>query len=1521
MAVLSFKVQADYEKVVKLREEIAKLETQLRGVGKNTPSAEIKELERKLSEAKGEFTSLATEAAKAGSAMDKNFKADIRSASKEVDAFTAKIIEQKAIIKDTESDIRKFGKEYQKAFASGKTNEANEWKQELDAARSVLDERKQGLFDLTQEQAKARLKVKDLKNAYAEFKDEAGETTKANEGFQLSLGKVAGIIGGVAALKQLASQVVAVRAQFQDMETQIETLVGKDTTAKIMPQIKEMAKISPLTMTDIVGAEKMMLSFNIEAEKSIDYLKALSDVSMGNSQKFNSLTLAFSQMSSAGRLMGQDLLQMINAGFNPLQIISEKTGKSIAQLKEEMSKGAISAEMVQQAFLDATAAGGKFYNMSENASKTINGQISMMQDAMDAVFNEIGTKTEGIIIKSIQTVTKLIQNYEKIGKVLVGLIATYGAYRTAVVLVTAAKGQETLAEIALTKAKLAAKAAQDALNKSMLTNPYVALAVVVAGLVAAMWALSDSTTSAERAQEKYARDKEEAANKEKEHADAIQGLIDKVRDETQAESERILALEALKNEYPNIFAQYDIEKLKLEDILKIKKQINEEDAARKSQGLQDSLADIDAQIAKAEAALQDAMSMGSVRYIKNSQAQVDTLKAYREQLVQEILNSSIANFNASLTDASLDELQAYQKQLDSGTFELEGKHVDDKTKETLKKSVEAAINKLSTATTYSQDYKAAQKEWETVKKELDKIEKDKDAYTTKQYEEAKARKETAEKNFKKLGGDTTGKGAKTEADAVKTYNEQLAQQEKVEAAQKRSDKERARTAKDMEFMVEQARISAMKEGAEKKRAQRELDDKKELESLERQKQDYIEKVVEAERAVFDAQEEQRAKNDKNYKKQTFDSEAAAKKVDTKAYDDAIIYTTNRQKSQQDEVLKELLDKYKSYEDKKQEIVIAYLNESDELQAMYEQTGDERYKRSLDERHKAYLQAMYALEQEADSAYKQIFRDPSKMTEDGLNKALDLAEEKLQKLIDSGAEADSLEPLYNQIKAIREELDNYNISGIVSDLMSLVKQAENLREARVRLETLDVNSELYRKEKEAVDRASDNLKKSLVATGVSEFNSLLEKSADAMHQIAQESGDIKLDELANAFDTASGIINSSVQGMLQAGPWGLLVGLVTSTIGAIANLAIEAKIADAKISSSMANFRREIQLTQLVVDEADFSGLFGSLQFDVVQDSLIKAKNAIGAFIEESEKLKSLSWKYGTGISWFPEEGVLFETYDKIESLKNADVWDESGLLDVEKAEAFLATSETITDEARKQVQHAIELQKAYDEAQRVIDDFLSSFIGSTASDITDAIFEGIDNGSDAWDIFEEKGAEAIRALGKQMLQETIMKNLSDVWTDKLREAAGDPNALADTYAQMMEWLKSQMGAYQEAAQAWEGEYGHLYQQKEGTEQQEATSKGYQSLSEDTGNELVGRALAQYESNLRMEEAMRLTKESVDIMAANQVYIRDIAAESRALIADSYLELQQIRENTGAVIKPIKDMSAKMADWDTYIKRL
>lgn len=1231
---------------------------------------------------------------------------------------------------------------------------------------------------------------------------------------------------------------------------------------------------------------------------------------------------------------------MINAGFNPLQQISEKTGKSISQLKEEMSKGAISAEMVQQAFLDATAAGGKFYNMSENASKTINGQISMMQDAMDAVFNEIGTKTESVIIKSIQTVTKLIQNYETIGKVLVGLITTYGAYRTAVALVTAAKGKETLAELALTKARIAAKAAQDALNKSMLTNPYVALAVVVAGLVAAMWALGDSTTAAERAQEKYARDKEEAARKEKEHADAIQGLIDKVRDETQAESERILALEALKNEYPNIFAQYDIEKLKLEDILKIKKQINEEDAARKSQGLQDNLLDVDAQIAKAEAALQDAMTMGSVRYIKNTQTQIETLKEYRNNLLKDILNNSIANFTASLSDASMDELKDVQKRLDSGEFKLDGKDIDESTKKTLKDAVEKAINGLKNAPKYSEDYKAAKDEWEAAKKALEEIEKDKDRFTTKQYEAAKARKETAEKNFKNLGGDTKGK---TETDAVKAYNESLALQEKTQLAQNRTDKERARTAKDMEFMVEQARISAMKEGAEKKRAQRELDNKKELENLERQKQDYIDKVVEAEKAAFDARQEQMAKNDKQYKKKTFDSEAARAGVDAKAYDEAIEHTRQKQIMQESEFVNSLYEQYKAYEDKKRDMENAYLEDILALNTEYLQTGDEKYIRSIEERNKAYVQALNNLEAAyGTEEYKMIFGDPQRMTSETIEKALEAARKKMSQL-NKDADPESFKALSDAIERLENARDNNPFKGWDTSVMGLIQklyQIRNIRKDILKYEQ-EGNKEAAEASKAQLESSKKDLNRAIVGTGVSQFGKALSTAAASMKAVAEASGDIHLEEQAEALERAGSAVSAIATGAASGGWIGAIVGGATALIDMLISSVTESKVVAAEAKKAYEDYLDEIAHTARSIDDEDYETIFGVRALEKVTQASENAKRSLEDY-EKALKAKGTTYSYTsngkTTTRWQSDlESMLVlegeknpnknkKTLEAISTLseKFEGLFDENGNLNLALAKEVLeAYSKYSNEEWYEALSDATQALEDYEKNIAIVDNYLTSLFSNVGSEIADAIMQG----NDALEVLEENAGDIFKSIAKEMIMSTLMSaDFIEDYKKRLREAMATDGA-ADDASVLADFVTELKGNINAASEKWEelkriaGEQGIDLSLSGATEQQEATSKGYQTLSEDTGSELVGRALAQYESNLRMEESMRMTKESVDLMAANQTHIRDIAAESRALIADSYLELQQIRENTGAVIKPIKNLSDKIDKWDSKIMGL
>ena len=709
MATLYFKVSSDYEEVIRLRQECEKLEAQLLKMDKRKSPGAVASMETQLASTRQQMMGLVTEAAKAGAVMENDFKKKIYDASQSVNGFTEQIITQKNVVKNVEADVKRLGEAYRTALKSNPIG-AQRKLSEYNAARRVLEEERAALFGLTQQQAEARLSVKKLRDEYSLYKKEAGDTvdvTKQVKEAMLDMGKK--FVGGYS-IKEFLSKMVRVRGEFQSMQTAIETMVGKDMAGVLIPQIKELAKVSPLTLSDMVNAEKMMLGFNIQAEDTIRYLQALSDISMGDGVKFKSLTLAFSQMSATGKLMGQDLNQMINAGFNPLQIIAEKTGKSIATLKEEMSKGSVSAEMVQQAFIDATSAGGKFYQMSENASKTINGQLSMMQDALDAAFNEMGQVSEDVIIGAIQASTSLIQNYETVGKLLVGLVTTYGVYRTAVMLATVATSKHTIAEIALTGARVAAKKAQILLNAAMLTNPYVAVATVVTGLVATMWALSDSTSAAENAQKRFNEEQDKMIQRETERKNQVESLIQTIKDETETDLAKITAYEQLQKLSPAITSAYKLEELAVLDLAEANKILNKE----RDTNTYDSY----------------------LRNIEESTRRLEKLRAENGKMLGVSPSTGIP-----LTvnnDKAITEEEAYLAQ-------------QKKALENFSKKILQSNEKNEKQTTYQQDLAAAKDDWAKAKKGYEEIIKDQNA-TSKQVIDARNALKSAEDKYYDLLG-------------------------------------------------------------------------------------------------------------------------------------------------------------------------------------------------------------------------------------------------------------------------------------------------------------------------------------------------------------------------------------------------------------------------------------------------------------------------------------------------------------------------------------------------------------------------------------------------------------------------------------------------------------------------------------------------------------------------------------------------------------------------------------------------
>jgi tape measure domain-containing protein len=189
------------------------------------------------------------------------------------------------------------------------------------------------------------------------------------------------------------SESINAAAQKEDVTAQFKVMLGDLEAAKYLYQeINQYAAVSPFETAGLADNVRTMMSFGQTAKDAFNDIKMLGDVALGDQNKLNRLALVYAQTFSAKKLTGGDLLQYVNAGFNPLEMISKRTGKSIADLRKDMEKGLVSFDMVRQAYIDATAQGGKFYKGAEEGSKTWNGMMSTLRDNIRMLGAELGEK-------------------------------------------------------------------------------------------------------------------------------------------------------------------------------------------------------------------------------------------------------------------------------------------------------------------------------------------------------------------------------------------------------------------------------------------------------------------------------------------------------------------------------------------------------------------------------------------------------------------------------------------------------------------------------------------------------------------------------------------------------------------------------------------------------------------------------------------------------------------------------------------------------------------------------------------------------------------------------------------------------------------------------------------------------------------------------------------------------------------------------------------------------------------------
>ena len=310
-------------------------------------------------------------------------------------------------------------------------------------------------------------------------------------------------VGVTAPLTALATAGVKYNASMETYLANLTTLLGGNEQAaqKLLDTLKEMANTTPYEATDLVKATQKMMAFGISAEDSLKYLNMLGDIAMGDANKMDSLTLAFSQISASGKASMEDINQMIDQGFNPLTIIAQKTGESMGDLRDRVSDGGVSFEDIADAFETATSKGGTFYQSMDKASQTTEGKISTLKDGFNTA---LGSMTESLlpfVTEAVEGLTKVADwfaNLDEDGKrtvlTLAGIAWAIGPVATAIGgLITIGTGISEITkamkkwEVVTKLQAVATKAmtiAQGALNAVMNMNPISLIVIAIVALIA-----------------------------------------------------------------------------------------------------------------------------------------------------------------------------------------------------------------------------------------------------------------------------------------------------------------------------------------------------------------------------------------------------------------------------------------------------------------------------------------------------------------------------------------------------------------------------------------------------------------------------------------------------------------------------------------------------------------------------------------------------------------------------------------------------------------------------------------------------------------------------------------------------------------------------------------------------------------------------------------------------------------------------------------------------------------------------
>jgi tape measure domain-containing protein len=635
-------------------------------------------------------------------------------------------------------------------------------------------------FDITGDNSNFLRRLREVENGVKNTSKQIEQSGLGIEELFNRMTKAAAAFGAGFTAKELISNIVQVRGEFQQLEVAFKTMLGSEDKANsLMQQLVKTAATTPFDLQGVANGAKQLLAYGEDVEKVNDDLIRLGNIAAGLSMPLGDIVYLYGTTMTQGRLYTQDLNQFTGRGIPMIRELAKQFGVAENEVKGLVEAGKVGFPEVQKVIMSLTDEGGMFFNLMQEQSKTITGQISNIEDSISTMFNEIGKANEGIINDALSGVSYLVENYEKVGNILLEIVGTYGVYRTSLMVTTALQSVQASGITALTAKEaihygwlVLTKKAQDALNLSMLKNPYVLAAAAITGLAYGIYKLA----TAESDTEKAIRETNDALESQKSHYEEIKskadGLTSTISNESKSIEERFIAYRQLQRLMPDVFKDMDWETAK-----------------RKT----------NAELIKLE----------TDELLRQQRIGLKTKVVMSQQKIQGLENNIIKTTNTGgYTGALKEDLSAAKKEL-----ELYQNALND-----LEKAKEEAKKENSKPIIYNKKY------WEDKKKEAEDARNALDVSQENSDEWNKYTKQIldAQEQISKYS-DPSKQGRQTQKEATS----QLKQQEKL-----------SEELLSIRRKNQQDEINLMEDGTEKKLAQIDLDYQKELDAIDKQRKEW-----------------------------------------------------------------------------------------------------------------------------------------------------------------------------------------------------------------------------------------------------------------------------------------------------------------------------------------------------------------------------------------------------------------------------------------------------------------------------------------------------------------------------------------------------------------------------------------------------------------------------------------------------------------------------------------------------------